>query len=76
MSFLCLKTFQFDIRRYRKGWPGGRGGHVLQIFQSHWIFGNFNVLSENFQTSCVGKDKGFEFNWKIFELGPPTLQVS
>ena len=40
------------------------------IFRNHRIFGNFNVSSENFPTFAVGKDKGFEFYRKIFELGP------
>ena len=34
------------------------------------IFGNFNVLSEDFWTFAVGKDKGFEFYRKIHELVP------
>ena len=30
---------------------------------------------KNFCTFAPGKDKGFEFYRKIFELGPPNLQV-
>ena len=47
-------------------WPGD----ILPIFRYHQIFGNFNLLSETFRNFSLGKDKGFEFYWKIFELGP------
>ena len=43
--------------------------------QNRWIFGNSNVSSENFRTFGVGKDKGFEFYRKIFELGPTALHL-
>ena len=35
-----------------------------------------DVLFKNFRSFAVGKDEGLEFNWKIFELGVPTLQVT
>ena len=56
-------------------WPGGEGATPTKFFQNRRIFGNSNASSENFWTFAAGKDKGFEFYRKIFELGPPTLQV-
>ena len=49
---------------------GGRGPWSPS-FRNRRIFGNFNVSSENFLNFAVGKDEGFEFCRKIFELGPP-----
>ena len=52
---------------------GQEGVWPLYFFRNRWIFGNFTDSSENFRTSAVGKDKGFEFYRKIFELAPPLL---
>ena len=49
---------------------GVEGAMAPPIFSNWRILGNFNVLLENFRTSAVAKDKGFEFYRKIFELGP------
>ena len=50
------------------GWAGGHG--LPKVFK---IVGCSEILIvRNF---AVGKDRGFEFNQKIFGLGPPTLQV-
>ena len=46
-------------------------GHDPQFFQRRWIFGNFNISSENVQTFAAGKDKGFEFYQKVFNLPLP-----
>ena len=57
-------------------WAGGQAGSwPLPYFLNHRIFANINVSSENFHTLAVGKDKGFELYRKIFELGPPILQM-
>ena len=50
-------------------------GQDSNFFLNHWVFGNCNVSLENFCTFSVGKDKSFELYQKIFELGPPTIQV-
>ena len=55
---------------------GQEGRRHPQPFRNRRIFGNFVVSSDNVRTFAVCKDKGFEFYRKIFELGPPTLQVS
>ena len=43
-----------------------QGAMASLFFLNHHIFG---------RTFTVDKDNGFEVYWKIFELGPPTLQV-
>ena len=48
---------------------------ALQFFLNRRIFEYFIVSSENFRTSAVGRDDGFEFYRKIFEVRPPALQV-
>ena len=55
---------------------GGQGGHSPSNFRNRRIFGSCSVSSENFWTLAVGKDKGFEFYRKIFELARPTLQAT
>ena len=42
-----------------------------KFIRSHRIFGS--VSSENFWTFAVGKDKGFDFYWKIIEFAPPCF---
>ena len=51
----------------------GPGGHGLSNFVK--VIKKFNVLSENFWTIAVGKDKGFKVYHKIFELDP-TYSIS
>ena len=46
----------------------GQRGQGPPIFR---IFGNLHVSWENFRTSAVGKDRGFEMYRKISELGSP-----
>ena len=48
----------------------GREAMATEFFRSRRVFGNFNGSSENFRTSAVGKDKGFELYRKIVELAP------
>ena len=57
------------------GLQGRRGRGVggpwfLYFVRNPRVFGNFNGSLENFCTSAVGEDEGFEFYWKIFEFGP------
>ena len=54
---------------------GQEGPWPHQFFRNPRIFGTLNVSSENFCSFAVGKDKVSEFYKKIFELGPPTLQL-
>ena len=56
---------------------GKQGDHGLpQFVRNRWIFGNFDVLLENFRNFVGGKDNGFEICHKVIELGlPRTLQV-
>ena len=55
---------------------GGRGDHCPScVFEIVGFSEIFNVSLEYFRTFAVGKDTGFEFYRKIFELGPPTLLV-
>ena len=54
---------------------GGRGSHGSMFFKNHRTFGNYKVSSGKLQIFGVGKDKGFEFYRKVFELGSPTLHV-
>ena len=46
------------------------GVMASQFIGSHWILRHVNVLQKVFRLD-VGKDKGFEFYWKIFEPAPP-----
>ena len=56
-----------------RGRQGTEGAMTPKSLRYRPIFGNFNVLSEDFRTFAVGKDKGFEFYRKIHELAPPLL---
>ena len=53
----------------------------MSIFTFSEIFGFSEIFpkirsasSEDFRTFAIGKDKGFEFYWKIIELGPPLYR--
>ena len=47
---------------------GGGRGPWLPTFRNRLVYGHFNVSLENFRTFAPGKDKGFEFYRKTFEL--------
>ena len=46
----------------------GRESMVSQLCRNLQIFGGFNASLENVRTFAVGKDEGFEFHWKLFEI--------
>ena len=54
---------------------GGGQGAMPPILSKSSNIRKLYCLFGNFWTFAVGKGKGFEFYWKIFELGLPTLQV-
>ena len=71
MFFKFFLAFSDICHTFNQGRSGrGAGGH-----NAFGIFRDFNVSSESFRNFALGKDKDFEFYQKIFELGPPTLQV-
>ena len=70
-SYACTPVEMVLERRSRGG--EAMGPRPLKFIRSHRIFRNCKVSSETFWNLAVGKDKGFEFYRKVFELGPPLL---